>query len=164
MWICSVICPSVSCCSFRVFHLCCCYSPGIPCLTVHVSLSYNKTGRASVLYNFILVFLRVYIYIGAYFIWLSSYVTCRSNSNAPVGRLLSCHGLWDKRANYKWQKILIKQNNILWLCFVSCLCALWPADIIRNPTIRIVHCLQRDILLRNCQFSHVAPHIQSRTF
>jgi len=29
-------------------------------LTVHVSLPYNKTGRASVFYNFILVFLRVF--------------------------------------------------------------------------------------------------------
>ena len=29
-------------------------------LTVHISLPYNKTGRASVLYNFILVFLRVF--------------------------------------------------------------------------------------------------------
>jgi hypothetical protein len=23
--------PSVSCCSSHIFHLCCCYSPGIPC-------------------------------------------------------------------------------------------------------------------------------------
>jgi len=30
-------------------------------LTVQVSLPYNKTGRASVLYSFILVFLRVCI-------------------------------------------------------------------------------------------------------
>ena len=30
-------------------------------LIVHVSLPYNKTGRASVLYNFILVFLRVFV-------------------------------------------------------------------------------------------------------
>jgi len=29
-------------------------------LIVQVSLPYNKTGRASVLYNFIVVFLRVY--------------------------------------------------------------------------------------------------------
>ena len=29
-------------------------------LTVQVSLPYNNTGRASVLYNFILVFLRVF--------------------------------------------------------------------------------------------------------
>jgi len=26
-----VICPSVSCCSYHVFHLCCCYSSGVPC-------------------------------------------------------------------------------------------------------------------------------------
>ena len=31
--ICFVICPNVSCCSsrVRVFHLCCCYSSGVPC-------------------------------------------------------------------------------------------------------------------------------------
>ena len=29
--ICFVICPSVSCCSSHVFHLCCCYSSGAPC-------------------------------------------------------------------------------------------------------------------------------------
>jgi hypothetical protein len=29
-------------------------------LIVHVSLPYNNTGKASVLYNFILVFLRVF--------------------------------------------------------------------------------------------------------
>ena len=29
--ICFVICPSVSCCSSHVFHLCCCYSSGDPC-------------------------------------------------------------------------------------------------------------------------------------
>ena len=28
--ICFVICPSVSCCSSHIFHLCCCYSSGIP--------------------------------------------------------------------------------------------------------------------------------------
>ena len=26
-----LICPSISCCSSHVFHLCCCYSSGIPC-------------------------------------------------------------------------------------------------------------------------------------
>ena len=26
-----LICPSVSCCSSRVFHLCCCYSSGVTC-------------------------------------------------------------------------------------------------------------------------------------
>jgi len=26
-----VICPSVSCCSSHVFHLCCCYSSGVTC-------------------------------------------------------------------------------------------------------------------------------------
>ena len=31
-------------------------------LIVHVSLPHNKTGRASVLYNFILVFLRVFLW------------------------------------------------------------------------------------------------------
>jgi len=52
---------SVSCCSSYVFHLCCCYSSGVPSfLIVQVSLPYNKTGRASILYNFILVFLRVF--------------------------------------------------------------------------------------------------------
>jgi len=29
--ICFVICPSLSCCSSHVFHLCCCYSSGVPC-------------------------------------------------------------------------------------------------------------------------------------
>ena len=29
--ICFVICPSVSCCSSHVLHLCCCYSSGVPC-------------------------------------------------------------------------------------------------------------------------------------
>ena len=29
--ICFVICPSVSCCSSHVFHLCCCYSSDVPC-------------------------------------------------------------------------------------------------------------------------------------
>jgi len=29
--ICFVICPSVSCCSSHIFHLCCCYSSGVPC-------------------------------------------------------------------------------------------------------------------------------------
>jgi len=29
--ICFVICPSVSCCSSRVFRLCCCYFSGVPC-------------------------------------------------------------------------------------------------------------------------------------
>ena len=28
---CFVICPSVSCCSSRVFRLACCYSSGVPC-------------------------------------------------------------------------------------------------------------------------------------
>jgi len=32
-------------------------------LTVQVSLPYNNTGRASVLYNFILVFFRVFLMI-----------------------------------------------------------------------------------------------------
>jgi hypothetical protein len=32
-------------------------------LTVHVSLPYNKTGRASVLCSFILVFLRVFFVV-----------------------------------------------------------------------------------------------------
>ena len=32
-------------------------------LTVHVSLPYNKTGRSSVLYSFILVFLRVFFVV-----------------------------------------------------------------------------------------------------
>ena len=59
LWICFVICPRVSCCSSHVFHLCCCYSSGVPCLIVQVSLPYSKTRRASVLYSFILVFLRV---------------------------------------------------------------------------------------------------------
>ena len=26
-----MICPSVSCCSSHVFHLCCCYTSGVPC-------------------------------------------------------------------------------------------------------------------------------------
>ena len=29
--ICFVICPSVSCCSSHVFHLCCCCSSGVTC-------------------------------------------------------------------------------------------------------------------------------------
>ena len=29
--ICFVVCPSVSCCSSHIFHLCCCYSSGVPC-------------------------------------------------------------------------------------------------------------------------------------
>ena len=37
-------------------------------LTVHVSLPYNKTGRASVLYSFIFVFLRVFYGINTLFI------------------------------------------------------------------------------------------------
>ena len=37
-------------------------------LTVHVSLPYNKTGRASVLYSFILVFLRVFCGLNTLFI------------------------------------------------------------------------------------------------
>jgi hypothetical protein len=36
-------------------------------LTVHVSPPYNKTGRASVLYSFILIFLRV-------FLWSKSFI------------------------------------------------------------------------------------------
>ena len=60
MCTCFVICPRVSCCSCHIFHLCCCYSSGVPCLIVQVSLPYNKTGRASALYNFILAFLRVF--------------------------------------------------------------------------------------------------------
>ena len=60
--ICFVICPSVSCCSSHVFHLCCCYSSGVTCFNSpsFAALPYNKTARASVLYNFILVFLRVF--------------------------------------------------------------------------------------------------------
>ena len=50
--------PSVSCCSSHVFHLCRCHSSGVPCF--QVLLPYNRTGRASVLYNFILVYLRVF--------------------------------------------------------------------------------------------------------
>ena len=50
--------PSVSCCSSHVFHHCCCYSSGVTCFNSPVSLPYNKTGRASVLCSFILVFLR----------------------------------------------------------------------------------------------------------
>ena len=61
--ICFVICPSVSCCSSHVFHLCCSYSSGVPCFnSPQVSLPYNKTGRASVFYSFILVFLRVFLW------------------------------------------------------------------------------------------------------
>jgi hypothetical protein len=56
--ICFVICPSVSCCSSHIFHLCCCYSSGVPCF----NSPYNKSGRASVLYNFIRVFLRIYFW------------------------------------------------------------------------------------------------------
>ena len=37
-------------------------------LTVHVSLPYNKTGRARVLYSFILAFLRVFCSINTLFI------------------------------------------------------------------------------------------------
>jgi hypothetical protein len=37
-------------------------------LTVHVSLPYNKTGRASVLCSFILVFLRVFYGLNTLFI------------------------------------------------------------------------------------------------
>jgi len=36
------------------------FNSGFKGLTVQVSLPHNKTGRASVLYNFILVFLRVF--------------------------------------------------------------------------------------------------------
>ena len=42
MCICFVICPSVSCYSSRVSHLCCCYSSGVPCFNIQVSLPYNK--------------------------------------------------------------------------------------------------------------------------
>ena len=37
-------------------------------LTLHVSLPYNKTGRASVLYSFILVFLRAFCGLNTLFI------------------------------------------------------------------------------------------------
>jgi len=60
--ICSAFCPSVSCCYSHVFHLCCCYSSGVTCFNSPVSLPYNKTGRASVLYSFIVVFLRVFLW------------------------------------------------------------------------------------------------------
>ena len=36
--ICFVICPSVSCCSSHIFHLCCCYSSGVELF------NYNRTG------------------------------------------------------------------------------------------------------------------------
>ena len=55
--ICFVIHPSVSCYSSHAFHLCCCTSLA---LIVQVSLPYNKTGRANVLYSFILVFLKAF--------------------------------------------------------------------------------------------------------
>ena len=53
--------PSLSCCSSHVYHFCCCYSLASFALTVQVSLPYNRTGRASLLYNFILVFLRFFV-------------------------------------------------------------------------------------------------------
>ena len=52
-----VICPNVSCCSSHVRIS----SLASLALIVHVSLPYNKTGRASVFYSFILVFLRVFV-------------------------------------------------------------------------------------------------------
>jgi hypothetical protein len=45
--ICFVICPSLSCFSSHVFHLCCCYSSGSITVIVQVSLPYNKTGSSS---------------------------------------------------------------------------------------------------------------------
>ena len=42
--------------------------PASLALTVHVSLPYNKTGRASVLYSFVLVFLRVFCGLNSLFI------------------------------------------------------------------------------------------------
>jgi len=57
---CFVICPCVSCCS-HVFISAAVILLASLALIVQVSLPYSKTGRASVLYNFILVFLRVFM-------------------------------------------------------------------------------------------------------
>ena len=60
LFVCFIICPSVSCCFFLIHFI----SAAVILLAslalmVQLSLLYNKTGRASVLYNFILVkFLR----------------------------------------------------------------------------------------------------------
>jgi hypothetical protein len=94
-----------------------------------------------------------------------SYVTCRCNSLALVGgpHTTTVCGISEPPRNDK--RYWSKQNNVpvLWLCVVSCLHALWPTGIIRNPIIRIVLYLQWDIPVRNCHFSHVAPYVQSRS-
>ena len=62
-------------------------------LIVHVSLPYNKTGRASVLYSFILVFLRVfcglntcmYVCIYIYIYMATLFYSLVINPHADVG-------------------------------------------------------------------------------
>jgi hypothetical protein len=54
--------PNVSCCSSHVFHLCCCYSSGVPCFNSpsFTAIKQQWEGQCIVLYNFILaaLFLR----------------------------------------------------------------------------------------------------------